>query len=539
MQWFKRSKQALTADELLSQLQDDQQLTFAQFAVIVKPFSARDAHECTMAFRILHTINANLKETQSWPFQLLRHCDLEHVTGKSSWLDRIRKRPQKPSTSEGGTKTAFNINIANKVHKQCSQMKTQMQQWDIKHLQNVTGKLLTNGSFTSDASSVLITLVLRILSRFSELEEQLDLAMSRATLIKINYELTEKLSKELESQGEEEDEVNPLLVAYRSFVTQLLSELDTDGDNRQDLLQVVKDLEDMYKQYAASTPKKASPRKKTSTSRFPTPSTPKREASDPFDYMDSPTHTQTESFSSMSNSVNSLFSSTSKASSTVSDELPNLLHAFDMEYVKQQRQRRELDGVGLSSPQSMASSVSSKSLSSSKSFSKLNPTHSSPLVSASPLQTSHTASMPKAAATPAHLDVQMINNRMMVKTASGFQDMQEWVMKQNQEAALRTTQPPVAKSASDYIVTVPKESVPRPLPSATGNSFLSNIFGNRPLAPPVPLEKKELPKPQPSVGPTTSLPTTSLLAKSLSEKHSAFQQSAFENSYRQQMNEFE
>ncbi|AOW05430.1 hypothetical protein B0I75DRAFT_134742 [Yarrowia lipolytica] len=531
MQWFKRSKQALSADELLSQLQDDQQLTFAQFAVIVKPFSARDAHECTMAFRILHTINANLKETQSWPFQLLRHCDLEHVTGKSSWLDRIRKRPQKP-TSEGGTKTAFNINIANKVHKQCGQMKTQMQQWDIKHLQNVTGKLLTNGSFTSDASSVLITLVLRILSRYSELEEQLDLAMSRATLIKINYELTEKLSKELENQGEEEDEINPLLVAYRSFVKQLLSELDTDSDNRQDLLQVVKDLEDMYKQYAASTPKKSSPRKKSSTSRFPTPSTPKREASDPFDYMDSPTHTQTESFSSMSNSVNSLFSSTSKASSTVSDELPNLLHAFDMEYVKQQRQRRELDGVGMSSPQSMTSSISSKSLSSSKSFSKLNPTHSSPLVAASPLQTSHIAPMPNSSPAPSHLDVQMINNRMMVKTASGYQDMQEWVMKQNQEAALRTTQPAV-KSASDYIVTVPKESVPRTLPS-TGTSFLSNIFGNRPLAPPVPLEKKELPKPQPSVGPTTSL-----LAKSLSEKHSTFQQSAFETSYRQEMNDFE
>ncbi|KAG5366490.1 hypothetical protein CJU89_0918 [Yarrowia sp. B02] len=512
MQWFKRSKQALSADELLSQLQDDQQLTFAQFAVIVKPFSARDAHECTMAFRILHTINANLKETQSWPFQLLRHCDLEHVTGKASWLDRLRKKPQKTE----GSKTAFNINIANKVHKQCAQMKTQMQQWDIKHLQNVTGKLLTNGSFTSDASSVLITLVLRILSRYSELEDQLDLAMSRATLIKINYELTEKLSRELEN-SDDEDEVNPLLVAYRSFVKQLLSELDTDSDNKQDLLQVVKDLEDMYKQYASSTPKKASPKKKVS-SRFPT--TPKREAADPFDYMDSPTHTQTESFSSMSNSVNSLFSSASKASSTVSDELPNLLHAFDMEYVKQQRARRELDGVGTSSPQSMTSSISSKSLSSSRSFSKLNPQHS-PLVSSSPMQST---TLPKSQSAPSHLDVQMINNRMMVKTASGYQDMQEWVMKQNQEAALRTTQP--TKSAADYIVTVPKDSVPRTMPNQ--GSFLSNIFGNRPLAPPVPLEKKE---PQP-------VSTSSLLAKSLSEQK-AFAQSAFETSYRQEMNDFE
>lgn len=528
MQWFKRSKQALSADELLVQLQDDQQLTFAQFAVIVKPFSARDAHECTMAFRILHTINANLKETQSWPFQLLRHCDLEHITGgKTSWLARLRKRPEKKE----GSKTAFNINIANKVHKQSAQMKHQMQQWDIKHLQNVTGKLLTNGSFTSDASSVLIVLVLRILTRYSELEGALDVAMSRATLIKINYELTEKFSKELEN-GEDEDEVNPLLVAYRSFVKQLLSELDTDSDNRQELLQVVKDLDDMYQQYAASTPKKSSPRKKPSTSRFPTPSTPKRETADPFDYMDSPTHTQTESFSSMSNSVNSLFSSASKCS-TVSDELPNLLHAFDMEYVKQQRQRRELDGVGMSSPQSMTSSISSKSLSSSKSFSKLNPTHhSSPLVSASPLQTLHTVPVASAPSAPSHLDVQMINNRMMVKTASGFQDMQEWVMKQNQDAALRTTLPP-AKSAADIIVTVPKESVPRPV-GGSGASFLSNIFGNRPLAPPVPLEKKELPK-----APVSAGSTTSLLAKSLSEKQSAFQQSAFETSYRHEMNDFE
>ncbi|KAA8916911.1 hypothetical protein TRICI_001030 [Trichomonascus ciferrii] len=388
-------------------------------------FGAIETNDILTAYRILTRLTMYLSETESWSFGVLAAYDF-----------------QSPAR-------AFDLDIAVVVGTRSELLLREITSWGLQGLKDKVNQL---DILYSDSATVLTTLVLRIISIYSDLEFKLQLALSRSTLVKIHSEL-EGLLSNFHTENAEDDP--PLVKKYRSFVTQLITELETTPFEsvQQEMFQIVRDLHGMFVKFSQNSssahhvmdkylsmdddaippmsptdmtssslesswgalPGSPSPHSRTSVH---TANTSPLSSSFIQDYKGNDNHRRTFSSSSTA------FSTTSKSS--VTDELPSMLHAFE---VAKREERTRAPLPRKSSRSSMASEPSSSAF-----FNKhrIPPSLSFNTNSTQPkLLTGQQQSSSSSSSSDDTLQVKMVDNRMMVKVGASFMDMQEWLNRQN------------------------------------------------------------------------------------------------------------
>jgi hypothetical protein len=394
-------------------------------------FGAIETNDILTAYRILTRLTMYLSETESWSFGVLAAYDF-----------------QSPAR-------AFDLDIAVVVGTRSELLLREITSWGLQGLKDKVNGL---DVLYSDSATVLTTLVLRIISIYSDLEFKLQLALSRSTLVKIHSELEGLLSN---FQTESADDDPPLVKKYRSFVTQLITELETTPFEsvQQEMFQIVRDLHGMFVKFSQNSssahhvmdkylsmddetipplspadmssglesswgtlPGSPSPNSRTSANTSPLSSS---FIQDFKGHGGGDNHKRT--FSSSSSTA---FSTTSKSS--VTDELPSMLHAFEVAK-REERTRSSLPRK--SSRSSMASEPSSLS-SSLLSKQRIPPSLSFNTNTQPKLLTQQQQQQPSSSDDT--LQVKMVDNRMMVKVGTSFMDMQEWLNRQNNSQASST-----------------------------------------------------------------------------------------------------
>lgn len=207
-------------------------LTYRDMKSLVSGFkNTARAKDILMAYRILSTLEKYLDESESWSFNMLNNYDFQRA---------VRQ---------------FDLDVAIVVGARAEHLLAEIYSWNIPHLKKT---IMGFNSYSSDDATILTVLVFRILNNYSTLEFTLQLALSRATLIKIHHEMSGLFSKlpggaENSQYAREERARNQALVeAYRNFVTSLLSELESTPFEsvQQELFQIVRDLRSMFYRFS-------------------------------------------------------------------------------------------------------------------------------------------------------------------------------------------------------------------------------------------------------------------------------------------------
>ncbi|VVT46784.1 uncharacterized protein SAPINGB_P001385 [Magnusiomyces paraingens] len=199
------------------------------------------AHDILMSYRILSTLEKYLEETDSWSFNMLSNYEFQK---------NVRQ---------------FDLDVAIVVGARSEHLLAEIYSWNIPKLKKT---IMGFSTYSSDDATILTVLVFRILNNYSTLEFTLQLALSRATLIKIHHEMCSLFTK---IPGADEDPLyddpyhrrerarnESLVEAYRRFVTSLLSELESTPFEsvQQELFQIVRDLRSMFYKFADSNTSK-------------------------------------------------------------------------------------------------------------------------------------------------------------------------------------------------------------------------------------------------------------------------------------------
>ncbi len=186
-------------------------------------FSPREQDECLAAANILTALENYLKETNGWRFCTLNNYDF-NVAAESR---------------------SFGKDVASVVANRSQEILDDTKSWNIEQLKTSVMKLEYH--FT-DSSALLTGLILRIITRYNELQSILELAMIRASLIKMNHELSAIFDKIDSKTKQEGQKASPIVTAYRSFVSSLLREMENSPyeEVQQEMVQIVKDLERMF-----------------------------------------------------------------------------------------------------------------------------------------------------------------------------------------------------------------------------------------------------------------------------------------------------
>lgn len=447
-------------DHVLAVLHSES-LQYKDVEALVTGLNPQRAQDILMSYRILSTLSQYLEETTSWTFCLLNNYDFQN---------NVRQ---------------FDLDVAIVVGKRAEHLLAEIYAWNIPRLKRMVTSM---SSYYSDEATILTVIVFRIVSKYSDLEFTLQLALSRATLIKIHYEMAGLFSK---LPGGSESSVgrnnsgtssgnDELVESYRRFVMQLLEEIESTPFEsvQQELFQVVRDLQSMFSKFSDSQMLESledSPMSNTffdlhgsgsssastlSNSKLPplaeewqdddfrTPGAASGKASQ--------THRRTFSNSTM-------FSSTTAASakSTLSDDLPAVMQAFEVarkreEYNKQHSENQHTtppDTPVRSSSGAMhqqqhssfksptTSTVSSPSVLSSPTSSTSTNTRQQMWSSASSVAGSSIGGLGSAMVVkqqvehpvPAEgaMQVKMVSNRMMILVDGKYIDMQDWAAKMN------------------------------------------------------------------------------------------------------------
>lgn len=250
----------MSRDPVLTALQDSR-LSSEKLDSLVESFSDIDAEDVTCAWSILSTINQYTEEVTSWPeinvldeqqpandFSAPDHSSYSFASFLSnpSFYTSSRTNPRTPPPPSSQELRPIEIDIAMFISRRAQGLLNELASWEIDVLKS---KIHSLPAFHSDAATLLTMLVLRIVSTYSKLQLQLQLALSKATFAKIHFELTALLSKVSPDIGE----TNPLILKYRSFVTQLLSQVENAPvESIQEMLLIAQDLQRMFAVYAAS-----------------------------------------------------------------------------------------------------------------------------------------------------------------------------------------------------------------------------------------------------------------------------------------------
>lgn len=438
-----------TEDHVMTILHSES-LEYQDVEALVVGLNPQRAQDILMSYRILSTLTQYLEETNSWTFCLLNNYDFQ---------TNVRQ---------------FDLDVAIVVGKRAEHLLAEIYAWNIPRLKKMVSSF---SAYYSDEATILTVIIFRIVSKYSDLEFTLQLALSRATLIKIHYEMTglfSKLPGENETNTPNGKHHADLVSAYRQFVTQLLSEIESSPFEsvQQELFQVVRDLSSMFSKFSDSQMLKSLEGAGTEYDSFydnpqapPASSTSRLPPLAENDYLNEnsttaypkPNGSQNNHRRTFSNST--MFSATTAASArtTISEELPAMMQAFEVakkreEYAKLHstppetpiRMNGNLNGnhktpTSPSSSQSVMSSPSSTSTthirsqnqpwSSASTVSHSRKSTSPPSIAGS-LGSAMVVKQPEAPA-EGNMQVKMISNRMMILVDGKYIDMQEWAEKVN------------------------------------------------------------------------------------------------------------
>lgn len=209
-------------------------LTYRDMKMLVSGFkNTARAKDILMAYRMLSTLLKYLDESESWSFNMLNNYDFQRA---------VRQ---------------FDLDVAIVVGARAERLLSEIYSWNIPHLKKT---VMGFSSYASDDATILTILVFRILNEYSTLEFTLQLALSRATLIKIHHEMSSLFSKlpggdeNSQFSSEERNRNDALVNAYRNFVTSLLDELESTPFEsvQQELFQIVRDLHSMFYKFSDS-----------------------------------------------------------------------------------------------------------------------------------------------------------------------------------------------------------------------------------------------------------------------------------------------
>lgn len=487
-------------DHVLTVLHSED-LQYPDVEALVAGLNPQRAQDILMSYRILSTLSQYLEETDSWTFCLLNNYDFQN---------NVRQ---------------FDLDVAVVVGKRAEHLLAEIYAWNISRLK----RMVTNFSaYYSDEATILTVLVFRVVSKYSDLEFTLQLALSRATLVKIHYEMAglfAKLPGGAESTQKDAGSTsrhNELVMAYRHFVSQLLEEIETTPFEsvQQELFQVVHDLKSMFSKFSDSQMLKSlesdSPNRddtffdlsssmaslSQSTGRLPSLAEEWQGSS----------HNRTMSgsttFSAMPSTKSTTFSTMPSMKSSLSEELPSMMHAFEMarhreEHVQSHQPRQAMSqSVDLAiHPQPPATSLSGQTTppdtpgrgashapsemymtpgtNSMTSSSIISSPPSS--ISTAPVRTQKWTAAPapfkpasvagsssalvKSGPDTGAMNVKMICNRMMIEVNGKFIDMQDWATSINSHAPQ-----PAVTTASIPAVKPQSSSAPPPPSQPAANA---------------------------------------------------------------------
>lgn len=481
---------ALSADPVLGLL-DKTDVSEEEIYALCKGYEDVKADDVIYAFHVWTSILAYLKEVESGWFSLLQNYAIDTTTD----VDQ------------------FHLDLAVRVGARSQELLDDLYTWNVKRLKRKVNRMMPS-IVSSDAASLLTVLVLRILSKYSQLEFKLQLALSRSTLIKINYELTGLLSKVgnkahrhgLFSMFGNSRTVaaaydNPLLMKYRSFVKQLLDEMESTPFEsvQQEMFQVVHDLRQMFVQFSQAASGEASdhtspgPSGSSSNSAGDLPLAAHDDWKD-YDIHGSRSHKRTVSASTSAFST-PLSQSVSSAKTSIADELPSMMQAFKQAEKQQHVQPSSSSAFSLIKKRSMTNSASPRSKSnfsdshlakhlddsapnSSLAFFSHKKAEPSLFKHQQSQSSSHLSSSALSPIPPStqNLEVKMIDNRMMVKTATGFMDMQSWLNTQNSQSIVIDQKPlPAAKTQPKF----PQPAAPNTKDMTSKTSIPSSMKPNQ------------------------------------------------------------
>lgn len=479
-----------SADPVLGLL-DKKDVSEEEIYALCKGYEDVKADDVIYAFHVWTSILAYLKEVESGWFSLLQNYAIDTTTD----VDQ------------------FHLDLAVRVGARSQELLDDLYTWNVKRLKRKVNRMMPS-IVSSDAATLLTVLVLRILSKYSQLEFKLQLALSRSTLIKINYELTGLLSKVgnkahrhgLFSMFGNSRTVaaaydNPLLMKYRSFVKQLLDEMESTPFEsvQQEMFQVVHDLRQMFVQFSQAASGEAhdhtgpGPSGSSSISVGDLPLAAHDDWKD-YDIHGSRSHKRTVSSTTSAFST-PLSQSVSSAKTSIADELPSMMQAFKQAEKQQHVQPSSSSAFSLIKKRSMVNSASPRQKSNfsdshlGKHLEDSAPSNSSIAFfshkKAEPSlfqhQRSHSsgqlpsAALVSAPASTQNLEVKMIDNRMMVKTATGFMDMQSWLNTQNSQSIVIDQKPlPAVKPKPKF----PPPAGPKAKDMATETAMPNNTKPN-------------------------------------------------------------
>lgn len=432
-------------------------LQYRDMETLVAGLNPQRAQDILMSYRILSTLTQYLEETNSWTFCLLNNYDFQ---------SNVRQ---------------FDLDVAIVVGKRAEHLLAEIHAWNIPRLKRMVTSLT---AYYSDEATILTVMVLRIVSKSSDLEFTLQLALSRATLIKIHYEMAGLFSKlPGGSETGHTDSISgsrndDLVESYRRFVTQLLEEIENAPFEsvQQELFQVVRDLRSMFSKFSDSQMLKSledSPQENTffdinSSNAAHTKLPPLAEEWHDDDFTETPgplpklSQTSKNNFNTHKRTVSSstVFSSgtTASARSTISEDLPHMMHAFEIarkrEEYNKHHQHASFSSSHTTPPDTpvrsttadtkspTASSISSPSILSSPTSSTSTHTRQQMWASTSQSKKSGSPSSNGALGSalvvknePEAMQVKMVSNRMMIYVDGKYHDMQEWAAKANSNSA--------------------------------------------------------------------------------------------------------
>lgn len=450
-------------DHLIEVFKSDA-LTYKDVEELVVGLNPQRAPDILISYRILSTLTKYLEETNSWTFCMLNNYDFQM---------NVRQ---------------FDLDVAIVIGRRAEHILSEIHSWNIPKLKKMVMGFTT---YYSDEATILTIIIFRIVSKYSDLEFTLQLALSRSTLIKINYEMTGLFSKfpggsdaagsdsnpELSSRNDE------LVSAYRKFVSQLLNEIENSPFEsvQQELFQVVRDLKSMFSKFSDSRVSKSLEDKFDEDDAFygeaRLPPLPENDDLS-LKYMKPSLNRSSSGVQHKRSFSNSTMFSTNTAATnktTISEELPNLLNAFDIVKKKDHYQSPPETPTNLNASPTSPTSPTTSSVSTTQrhwSASSTRKSASPPSVSGSATSALvHKPQAPTAHEVPeGPMQVKMVNNRMMIFVDGKYMDMQEWA------GTVNSTQPHNPPP-------LPLPQIHAPVPAATTNpivqapSFsISNLF---------------------------------------------------------------
>lgn len=456
-------------DHVLAVLSSES-LQYQDLEALVVGMNQQRAQDVLMSFRILSTLGQYLDETNSWTFCLLDNYDFQ---------SNVRQ---------------FDLDVAVVVSKRAEHLLAEIHAWNIPRLKRMVTSF---SAYYSDEATILTVLVLRIVAKYSDLEFTLQLALSRATLIKIHYEMAGLFSKlpggseSTRSDGSSSAKNADLVESYRRFVTQLLEEIESTPFEsvQQELFQVVHDLRSMFSKFSNSQMLKSledAAQESTffdlTTAKLP-PLAEEWQSNDFTETLKSaPQPTKTTHQRSVSNSTMLSFATAASAKSALSEDLPQMMQAFDLarkreEFTKNHHQHAPVSGhttppatpvrstttgpkspetASMSCPSYLSSPASSASTPHAKAAWPGSSVKSTRGSGSGSISSSTLGSALAVKPEPEAMQVKMVSNRMMIFVDGKFIDMQEWATKVNNQphgtpASIQVPQP--------QVVTVPAGAV--------------------------------------------------------------------------------